>query len=611
MEKADLERLGFKCGIEIHQQLEGNKLFCKCPTIIREDEPHFKVKRKLRAVVGETGKIDIAAAEETAKGKYYVYEGYHDTTCLVELDESPPNPINKEALATALQVSKILEGKFVDGAQVMRKTVVDGSNTSGFQRTCLIARNGVLKTSEGNIGVPTIILEEDACRPIKDEKDRVVFRLDRLGIPLMEIGTTPDIKTPEHAREVAEKLGMLLRSTGKAKRGIGTIRQDINVSIKEGNRVEIKGAQDLKAIPKLIEQEIIRQTNLVEIKKELLKRKAKKQEPEIKDVSETLKHSGSKLVTKNLQAGNFILGIKLSGFKGLTGKEIQPGRRLGTELSDRAKTTAGVGGIIHLDELPGYGITEREVEILKKELLCGPEDGFVLVADEKQRAIRALKAVIDRANQAIEGVPCEVRKANPDNTTSYERQMPGAARMYPETDIPPIKITKEMIDAIELPEMIEDKAKRYEKLGLSKDLAELTAKSPKAQLFDALIEKYKKIKPAYIAEIVMTADKTINRQFKIEINPTEEDFELLFDELSSEKISKENVLDILKENKPVSQVIAKYHLMPDEQLEQELKKIVDEHKGMPFNALIGEAMKKLRGKAAGQKISEMLKRLAK
>ncbi len=609
MEKADLERLGFKCGIEVHQQLEGHKLFCECPTEMREDEPHFSIKRRLRAVVGETGKIDIAAAEETAKGKYYVYEGYHDTTCLVELDESPPNPINKDAFMTALQVSKILEGKFVDGAQVMRKTVVDGSNTSGFQRTCLISRNGVLKTSEGDVKIPTIILEEEACRPIKDEKDRVVFRLDRLGMPLMEIGTDPDIKTPEHAREVAEKLGMLLRSTGKAKRGIGTIRQDVNVSIKEGNRVEVKGFQDIKAIAKLVELEIIRQTNLVEIKKELLKRKARKEEPEIKDVSETVRHSGSKLITKTLQAGNVVLGIKLAGFKGLTGKEVQPNRRLGTEFSDRAKVTSGVGGIIHSDELPAYGITDREVEILKKELECGAEDAFILVADEKERSIRALKAVINRAHQAIDGVPMEVRKANQDNTTSYERQMPGAARMYPETDIPPIKITKEMIDAITLPEMIEDKAKRYEKMGIAKDLAELTAKSPKAELFDSLIEKYKKIKPAYIAEIVMTADKTINRQFKIEINPTEEDFEVLFDELSSENISKENVLDILKENKPVSQVIAKYHLMSDEQLEKELKKIVDENKGMQFNALIGEAMKKLRGKAAGQKISEMLRKM--
>ncbi|MBW3001981.1 Glu-tRNA(Gln) amidotransferase subunit GatE [Candidatus Woesearchaeota archaeon] len=610
MEKADLKRLGFRCGIEIHQQLEGRKLFCSCPTTLRDDEPQFTVKRRLRAVVGETGKVDIAAREETEKGKYYVYEGYYDTNCLVELDEMPPNPINSEAFSTALQVCKMLKGDFVDGAQVMRKTVVDGSNTSGFQRTALIARNGILETSEGKIRIPTIIIEEDACRPIKNEKDHVVFRLDRLGIPLMEIATEPDIISPEHCKETAEKLGMLLRSTGKAKRGIGTIRQDVNVSIKEGNRVEIKGAQDLKSIPTLIENEIKRQVNLVDIYKELHKRRVKKFDNKAVDLSKLLKNSGAKLITKTLQAGNTVMGIKLNGFAGLIGRETLPKKRLGTEFSERAKVIAGVGGIIHSDELPAYGITDREVDILRKELLCKEQDGFAIVADEKERCLKALVAVNERANQAIDGVPMEVRKANPDNTTSYERQMPGAARMYPETDIPPIKITKKMISSIKLPELITDKAPRYEKMGLGKDLAILTAKSPKAVLFEKLVVKHKKIKAAYIAEIVMTADKIVKRQFKIDINPTEEDYELLFDELSADKISKENVLDILKENKPVSAVIEKYHMMSDKELEAELKKIVSANKGLQFNALIGEAMKKLRGKAAGKKISEMLRKMA-
>jgi glutamyl-tRNA(Gln) amidotransferase subunit E len=609
MEKADLKRLGFKCGIECHQQLEGRKLFCSCPTTLRDDNPQFTVKRKLRAVVGETGRVDIAAREEAEKGKYYLYEGYYDTNCLVELDEMPPEPINKEAFETALQVCKMLKGDFVDGAQVMRKTVVDGSNTSGFQRTALLARNGILETSEGKVRIPTIILEEDACRPIKNEKDHVVFRLDRLGIPLMEIGTEPDIISPEHAKETAEKLGMLLRSTGKAKRGIGTIRQDVNVSIKEGNRVEIKGAQDLKSIPTLIENEVKRQVNLVDIHKELHKRRVKKFDNKATDVSKTLKNSGSTLVTKILQAGNKVMAIKLNGFAGLIGKETLPKKRLGTEFSERAKVIAGVGGIIHSDELPAYGITEREVGVLRKELLCEEQDGFALVADEKERCLKALVAVNERANQAIQGVPMEVRKANPDNTTSYERQMPGAARMYPETDIPPITITKKMIDAVKLPEWISDKTKRYEKMGLGKDLAILTAKSPKAALFETLVSKHKKIKPAFIAETIMTAPRTISRQFEIEINPSEEDFELLFDELSTDKVAKENVLDILKENKPVSEVIEKYHMMSDKELEKELKKIVSANKGLAFNALIGEAMKKLRGKAAGKKISEMLKKM--
>ncbi len=606
----DYKQLGFKCGIECHQELEGRKLFCNCPTELRQEKPHYTIKRNLRAVAGESGKIDIAAAEEMAKGKDFYYQGYYDTNCLVELDEMPPHKMNSEALKVTLQVCKMLKSRIVEGVQVMRKTVVDGSNTSGFQRTALVGTEGVLDLGENKLGIPTIILEEEACKNVSEEKDKVIWGLDRLGIPLIEIGTTPDILNPEQAKEAAEKLGMLLRSTGKAKRGIGTIRQDVNVSIKEGNRTEIKGFQDIKKMPKLIENEVIRQINLVEIGKELRKRRVKEQRaPEISDVTNLVKNSGSKVIKRAVESRNKVLGVKLIGFKGLIGKEIQPGRRLGTEFSDRAKIIAGVGGIFHSDELPDYGITSREVELLFKDLRCDAEDAFVIVADKKKRAEKALYAVVERANQAINGVPKEVRKANTDNTTSYERPMPGAARMYPETDIPTLRITSEEIDAIKIPELITDKIPKYEEIGLSKDLAVLTAKSPKSGLFEKFVTKYNKIKASFVAEVIMTMDKTIKRQFKVEINPSEEDYDTIFISLSEGKIAKENVMEILKENKPVKQIISKYSMISDSELESEIKKIVSGKKGLAFNALIGEVMKKLRGKASGKKISEMLRKI--
>ncbi|MEM2916638.1 MAG: Glu-tRNA(Gln) amidotransferase subunit GatE [Candidatus Woesearchaeota archaeon] len=610
MAALDYKQLGLKCGIEIHQQLEGKKLFCKCPTIIREDEPHFSVVRQLRAAAGEAGQVDIAALQEMKKKRQYSYQCYKDTTCLVELDESPPEAINQEAFRTALQVSKLLNAKTVDRAHVMRKTVVDGSNTSGFQRTALIGMNGSINTSFGNISIPTICLEEDSCRTIEEKPNEVVYSLDRLGIPLLEIGTTPDIKSPEHCREVCEKIGLLLRSTGKAKRGIGTIRQDINVSIKGGNRIEIKGAQDLKSIPLLVEREAIRQINLLEIKEELKKRRIKKFEAQIKDITNPTRNSGSKIIKKTIEANGVVLGIKLPGFARLVGKEIQPGRRLGTEFSDRAKVIAGVGGIFHSDELPNYGITDREVELIKHELGCLENDAFVIVADTKEKAKKALEAVAERANEAIDGVPCEVRGAKSDGNTTYQRPMPGAARMYPETDIPPITITKDLLDSIELPELIEDKIKRYEKMGLAKDLAELTARSEKARLFDKFVTEFLELKPAYLAEVLMTSAKTIKRNHNIDINPTEQDFIELFAALSAGQITKESVLDILKENKPVCEVLPKYHTLPDNELRAALKKIILENKGMPFNALIGIAMKQLRGKAPGEKIVQFLKALS-
>ncbi len=264
------KKLGFKCGIEIHQQLDTGKLFCGCESEILDGKPDFIVKRKLIASAGETGEIDRAAKHEMAKDKQYVYHSYKKSTCLVELDEEPPHPINQQALYIALQVAELLNSKIIDKIQVMRKTVVDGSNTSGFQRTALIAVDGYLDTSKGKVNIPTICLEEDSAKIVERTQKKDVYNLSRLGIPLIEIATDASIKDPEHAKEVASKLGMILRSTD-VKRGLGTIRQDVNLSIKNQPRVEIKGFQDLDSIPKVIEKEVKRQQKLKNPKGEVRK----------------------------------------------------------------------------------------------------------------------------------------------------------------------------------------------------------------------------------------------------------------------------------------------------------------------------------------------------
>lgn len=603
--------LGLKCGIEIHQQLEGKKLFCNCPTEIRDDSPDFVFTRKLRAVVGELGNIDKAAAQEMKKNRFFIYEGYRDTNCLIEMDEQPPMPPSQDNITTVLTVSKMLKASIVDEIQFMRKTIVDGSNTSAFQRTALVSRNGKIEIDAGTIHIPTIILEEDAAKIIKEDKNSVTYRLDRLGIPLIEISTEPDIKTPEQCKETAEKIGMLLRSTGKAKRGLGTIRQDVNVSIMDGSRVEIKGAQDLRSLPKLVATEAMRQKKLLDIKNELKKRNCKEIVLKIVDVTEIMKHSGSKIVSKSIQGGGKVLGICLPKFAGLIGQELQPNKRLGTEMSERAKVVAGIGGIFHSDELPAYGIEQREVDVLKGTFACKPEDAFVIVADENVRCELALFAVVQRANDALVGVPSEVRKANDDNTTSYLRPMPGAARMYPETDISPLHISKETIDSIKLPELIETKITRYQTFGLNKDIAQVIAKSENALFFEQLLKRFKKIKPAYIAEILVGAESSIKRQFNVDICPSDKDFADLFSALENGEISKESVLEILKENKPVETVLYKYKLLSDSELKEKVAQIVNENQGLQFNALIGKAMETLRGKAEGKKIAELLQQLIK
>ncbi|MEM4703008.1 MAG: Glu-tRNA(Gln) amidotransferase subunit GatE [Candidatus Pacearchaeota archaeon] len=247
-----------KIGIEIHQQLDTGKLFCRCPSILRQDEPEIILKRRMKAVVGETGVIDEAASFEEAQEREFIYEAYKDSNCLVELDEEPPHEINQDALIIALQLALLLNMKVFPVTQVMRKTIINGSCVSGFQRTLLVAEDGFLEIGNKKIGLQSLTLEEDAAREIKREANSITFRLDRLGIPLVELVTKPDINSPEEAKQVALKLGEILRAC-KVKRGIGTIRQDVNISTPGHPRVEIKGVQEPDLIVKVLEYEIRRQ----------------------------------------------------------------------------------------------------------------------------------------------------------------------------------------------------------------------------------------------------------------------------------------------------------------------------------------------------------------
>ncbi len=591
-----------KCGIEIHQQLDTGKLFCRCPSEIRDDVPHRVFRRKLRAVAGETGDIDIAAMQEQARDLTYIYEAYDDTTCLVEADEEPPLPMDEEALDIVLEVSKMLKASFVDQVQVMRKTVVNGSNTSGFQRTALVATDGKLETPSGDVGIPTICIEEDAARDIAREGDEVTYRLDRLGIPLIEIATDPDITTYEQVREVAEKIGMILRSTRKVKRGLGTIRQDVNVSTEGGRRIEIKGAQDLKMISKLAELEVKRQESLIEIKKafKVLKPKLDSNPEEL-----DLKDCGCSFAAK----ADCVIGLKLDGFAGLLGKELQPGRRLGTEFSDYAKVKAGVGGIIHSDEdLGKYGFAKEEVVRIRDSLKVGENDAFALVVGTREKCRIAIEAVRLRAKMCSDGVPKEVRKANKDGTTSFLRPMPGAARMYPETDIHPITLSGERLKAITTGELLTEKATRFERVyKVSPDLARMAAKSAWFDL-DEMVGRYKNVKPALIAESALVFPKEIKRRHNKELD-IKRHIHTVLEKLDAGEINNDAVFELLVDiahgKKPD---FSKFKMVSDEELEKAVKETVSKNKGAPFGALMGMVMGRFRGRADGKKISELVKK---
>jgi len=600
----DYEKIGLKIGLEIHQQLDTGKLFCECPCLIRDDVPDFTVKRKLRASAGESGEIDIAAKHEMIKELDIIYEGYNDTTCLVELDEEPPHKVNQKAFEVALQISMMLKAKIFDAIQVMRKTVVDGSNTSGFQRTMLIAKDGIID----DIKIETICLEEDAARIIKQEKDFSIYRLDRLGIPLIEIATAPDIKTPEQCKEIAEKIGLLLRSTGKVMRGLGTIRQDVNVSIDGGERVEIKGAQDLRMLPKLIENEILRQQNLLEIKKELEKRKAQKNSKnKITDLTKILTNTKCKFVADTIKKGGKVYGVKLNKFEGLLKKENATNQRLGYEFSTFSKLL-GFGGVIHSDEdLKKYNFDDKEVESIKKEFDIKDLDAFVICVGEANRLfILFSDYVLPRADYCFIGVPKEVRKANEDGSTNYLRPTPGSARMYPETDIPLIIPD---IKNISIPELIEEKTKRYEKLGLSKDLAMLIAKE-KADLFDMLVLRFNSMKPAFIAETILPKLLEIKRKFNIDINKlNENDFVQIFELVDSAVITKEAIPELIVgiiNGKTAEQIIneKKLKILSEKEIEEEIRKIAKTSKNV-----LADSMNSLKIRAEPQSIMKILKKL--
>ena len=363
------------------------------------------------------------------------------------MDEEPPHPINLDAVKVVLTASLMMNMQPVDEVHVMRKTVIDGSNTTGFQRTTIIALDGWIKVGDKIIPMQASSLEEDAARKTgtQDEGKTIRYRIDRLGIPLIEVATAPVIYSPQEAQEVAFAIGRILRDTGKVMRGLGTIRQDLNVSLPNGALIEIKGVQELDLIATVVDYEVQRQLNLIAIKEELAKRGITPDslKADFVDVTGLFKATKSKVIRKAVDKNQKVLAVKLSGFNGLTGRELMPNFRLGSELSDYAKFWGRVGGIFHTDEvLANYGITPEEVKALREAVGAAEDDAVVFVADTAENTHDALKAVVERAQVACKCIPQETRTAKDDGTTRYMRPRPGAARMYPETDIPPQPITR-------------------------------------------------------------------------------------------------------------------------------------------------------------------------
>ena len=615
-----------KVGLEIHQQLASkNKLFCDCK-IIESNEYDFTFKRNLRPTQSEMGSYDQAALFESKKIKTVKYQSSKNANCLIESDEEPPRTVNNEALELVLTISLALNCTIEDELHIMRKIVIDGSNTTGFQRTILVGRNGFLEVEGIRVGIQSVCLEEDAARIINEDKkedENKAYSLDRLGIPLIEIALEPISNSPIFVTNVAQTVGRLLRSTKKVTRGLGSIRQDVNISTENGPVVEVKGVQQLSQLPLVIEYERKRQDALNQIANELKKRDIDESSfiDNVTDVTQLLSKSSSKVVKKILTGDSRFTAFVLRRFKGILSFEPYPGIRLGKELGDLVKVY-GIGGIFHSDELPNYGITTENVESISDVLRMDKNDAFVLIGGPTKSLNTVLLELFARIKKGFSGIVPETRSARLDGVTVFSRPKPGSSRMYPETDIPYISIDegklKQLSQDTPQPwnEIIDQICKKY---NINKTLAENIFDSKYFSLFEKIVS-HTSTSPSFVISKLTEDLVSMEREGYDSSILSEDVLFYLFTELDNSRITKESIPLVIEkllknESMDVDEIISSFgtESISEGYVDQTISKIIHENsnvisqKGLDsVGLLMGRCMEVLRGKIDGEKVNKKL-----
>ena len=623
MSEIQIDKIGLRVGLEIHQQLAtGTKLFCKSlPT--ESEEYSTQITRKLRVARSELGEFDPSAVFESGKERTIVYHGNPESSCLVEQDEEPPHELSPEAKEIVLIIASALKSNIFNEIYAMRKLVIDGSNTSGFQRTMLVALGGNLEVDAKNIGIQSICLEEDAAKLLRDSEDTREYGLDRLGIPLVEIALEPVTGKPEEIKKIALTIGRLLRATKRVQRGLGSIRQDVNVSIDGGGIVEVKGVQKLDQLEKVIEYEATRQHGLKIIAEKLKAIETERiaRERDVKDVTDVFRSCNSKTIQSALNGGSVVKAVKVKGFGGMLGFEPYPGIRLGKQIGEIVRFY-GLGGIFHSDELPNYGIELQEIQQIRKILDMDQNDGFLILAGNEKRLDIVIESVIKRVEEAKLGVPAETRAATATGETVYLRPRPGASRMYPETDILPIIVsTNELqLARMKVPKSWEESLlslqKQYE---LNPQLALQVFDSEYMDLFE-IICRDKRISPNFVASVLCGTITNLERRgMDAKLLKSSEIIEA-FDRLAKGEIAKESldiifdgvmsgksksIFDAIKVNDLSTVDEAELNKKLDELVEYNVK-MIEEQGIRSIGPLMGLAMKTLRGKVDGQKLNQLL-----
>ena len=618
--------LGLRCGLEIHQQLlTEKKLFCRCRAVLHRDKPSAVILRHMRPTLSELGEYDGTALMEFKTKKNVIYQLYNDTVCTYEMDDTPPFHLNHQALDIALEIALLLNYSIVDEIHVSRKQYLDGSIPTGFQRTGIVGVEGWIPYKDRKIHLIQLGLEEDACREISDVGHQIVFKTDRLSIPLVEVVTHPDIQTPTEAGEVARLLGRLLRSTGKVRRGLGSVRQDINVSINGGTRVELKGVSKLQYISQAVAHEARRQQALLHIRDELRLRGVTEKtfQSEHKDVTSLLKHSRCKWLKDILKNKGVIHGIVLRGFAGIFNIPTQPGKTFSDEIAGRVRVIACLDvmpNIVTNAHFQDFGLSEKEITSLETLFDMRPTDRLVLVWGSETDVKTAISEIKIRAVEATIGVPSETRQVFPDGTNDFERILPGPNRMYPDTDTPPTPITEKTLENIRkgMPEPLWESEKRLAALGLPQSLVASLSISRRLKLFHRIIDTLK-INPMLVAVTLEETLKSMKRMGYPVETLSDETLYQVFTLFRDKKFSKEAIHSLLaflanNPNKTIYDALAELQItpLPIEDLDGVIEKVVamfsnPQKNNYSFNAVMGEVMKVVRYKIDGKIVSDVVK----
>lgn len=489
------ESLGFKCGLEIHQQVATErKLFCHCPVGLTKRRHDAEILRHMRPTLSELGEYDGTALMEFKTKKEVIYRLYRDRTCTYEMDDTPPFLVNQQAVDYAIQLALLFNCKIVDEIHVIRKQYLDGSIPTGFQRTMIIGVDGWVPYKGRKISITQVNLEEEACREISDIGHVITFATDRLSTPLVEIITGADMKNPVEAEEVCHLLGNSMKITGLVRRGIGTVRQDVNVSVTGGKRVEIKGVYKVGNIRALTAYEALRQKGLLELQEKFNRQFPDPSAIPYKERNLTADFSGSdNVVGRRLESDQplKVVGLRLPGMREYITTPLQPNWDFGSELMGRIRVIACIDSkpnLFFYSHKQQYDIPDRIWQECRAALEWQENDDMVLICGPSPDVATAVNEIKIRIAELAQGVIHETRQDMKDGTTDFERILPGPDRMYPDTDHPPVRITEERVGANrkKVGEPLWEKQARWATMGLHQEQINALSLSPFVGIFEQL-----------------------------------------------------------------------------------------------------------------------------